>query len=321
MLKYISILFLLISCTNSNSSKRILSASSGNINTISVVVNNQYWEGAVGATIREILAAPVYGLPQDEPMFSMNQIPPQVFSGFTTKNRTVLLVKKSDSTYINFSKNVYAKPQTVIVVSGKNSSEIITLLQKNAAKITAAFKAQELQEKKRRINLSLHNTTDIKDKLGFTINFPSAYRIAKRAPNFFWIRKDITTGTTNLVVYEIPYNRIKKNDSLIRQIIEIRDSIGKAHIPGPIEGSYMVTEKAYAPFASKTTINHKPTIETKGIWDMKNAFMSGPFINYLIEDKANNRYIVIEGFAFAPSVAKRDYVFEMEAIIKSLQTE
>ena len=46
--------------------------------------------------------------------------------------------------------------------------------------------------------------------------------------------------------------------------------------------------------------------------------MSGPFINYAIEDKVNNRYIIAEGYVFAPSIAKRDYVFELESIIKSI---
>ena len=46
--------------------------------------------------------------------------------------------------------------------------------------------------------------------------------------------------------------------------------------------------------------------------------MSGPFINYWIQDTLNNRYLVAEGFVFAPSVQKRDYVFELEAIIQSI---
>ena len=46
--------------------------------------------------------------------------------------------------------------------------------------------------------------------------------------------------------------------------------------------------------------------------------MSGPFINYWIEDEVNNRFLVAEGFVFAPSVEKRAYVFELEAIIQSI---
>jgi hypothetical protein len=47
--------------------------------------------------------------------------------------------------------------------------------------------------------------------------------------------------------------------------------------------------------------------------------MAGPFINYVIEDKLNNRLIVAEGFTFAPSIEKRDHVFELEAIIRSIK--
>jgi hypothetical protein len=51
---------------------------------------------------------------------------------------------------------------------------------------------------------------------------------------------------------------------------------------------------------------------------MKNDFMGGPFVNYAIEDKTNNRYLIAEGYVYAPSVKKRDYVHEIEAILTSI---
>ena len=83
----------------------------------------------------------------------------------------------------------------------------------------------------------------------------------------------------------------------------------------------MITEESYAPYLFEINLDNKPTYETKGIWDVKNAFMGGPFINYAIEDKINKRWVVIEGFAFAPSVEKRNYMLELEAIIKSAKIE
>jgi hypothetical protein len=47
--------------------------------------------------------------------------------------------------------------------------------------------------------------------------------------------------------------------------------------------------------------------------------MAGPFLQFLLDDKRNNRYLVMEGFVFAPSTAKRDYVFETEAVMRSMQ--
>ena len=55
------------------------------------------------------------------------------------------------------------------------------------------------------------------------------------------------------------------------------------------------------------------------MWEVENAVMAGPYINYAIEDKINNRWVIVEGFAYAPSVEKRNYMFELEAIIKSIK--
>ena len=306
-----------MSCDN-KPSQRIVSESSGNINQLTVVIENSLWEGSVGDTIRSILAAPVDGLPQDEPLFTLSQIPPTVFNGFATKSRSILKIEKGQLE-TKFLSDVMAKPQRLILVTGNNNKELISQLKENAKSMVASFKIQELKEKQRRIKLSLYDTKRIKEDLGISINFPSVYRVAKEQKDFFWIRKDITTGTTNLLVYELPKDAIKENDTLISQIVKIRDSIGKAHIPGPTEGSYMITEKAYTPFLFQTEIADRKTYETKGTWEVENAFMAGPFINYIIEDEPNNRYLVLEGFAFAPSVGKREYMFELEAIIKSIK--
>jgi hypothetical protein len=312
--------FVIFSCgDDASKNQKIVPDSSGNLNSVSVVVDNEMWKGGVGEDIRNTLATAVYGLPQDEPMFSMNQIPPSVFSGFVTKNRTVLKIEVKDSSSFSVLENVYAKPQKVVLITGPDKTAIRNEINNNASKIIQAFKSEELKEKQRRINLSLYNDKDIEDKLGVSIKFPTAYRIAKQDESFFWIRKDIKTGTMNLMLYQLPFDAIKRTDSVVNTIIKTRDSIGKKYIPGPIDGSYMMTENAYTPFHSETILDDKPTLETKGLWDVKNAFMSGPFINYTIEDKPNNRWLVIEGFVFAPSVEKRDYVFELEAIIKSLK--
>ena len=122
----------------------------------------------------------------------------------------------------------------------------------------------------------------------------------------------------NLMLYEIPLDKIEMNPQAINDIITLRDSIGEQHIPGPIDGSYMITEAAYTPFITETIIDNKPTLETRSTWEVENAFMAGPFINYIIEDKANNRLVVAEGFTFAPSVSKRDHMFELETIIRSI---
>jgi len=301
------------------SDQRILSSSNGNINNLLVVVDNMLWDDSVGESIRDVVAATVPALTQDEPLFSLNQMPPAVFSGFATKNRIILKIEKGGEAGTFINTDVYARPQTVVVVSGKTDQEIKDQLEENGDKIVAAFKKEELKENQRRIRISLRNDDPLEEALGVKLNFQTAYRIAKQEDDFFWLRKDIPTGTMDILLYEVPLNTIKKGDSTVIDIIRMRDSIGEVHIPGPVEGSYMITEAVYTPYLNETTLDGKPAFETKGIWDVKNAFMAGPFINYAIEDKANNRYVVIEGYVFAPSVEKRNNIFELEAIIKSIR--
>ncbi|MFY0712129.1 DUF4837 family protein [Seonamhaeicola sp. NFXS20] len=329
----LALLLVVMSCKDkkNETTEKFFYDSSGNINHVSVVIDNDLWDGSVGESIRNLLTQTIYGLPQDEPMFTLSQIPPSVFSGFVTRNRTILKVEMNKAPEITIKENVYAKPQKVIVLSGKTKQDIIDLVTENGDKIVETFKAMEIAERQRQIAKSPHKITQIKEKLGLTIQFPSIYEIAKETDNFFWLRKDITTGHSHLMIYELPYNAIKRNDSTVTQIIKIRDSIGQAYFKGRLDGtvkadgttisSYMVTEDAYTPFHGETIIDNKPAFETKGIWELTNDFMGGPFVNYTIEDKVNKRWVGVEGFIFAPSVEKRNYMLELEAIIKSVKIE
>ena len=52
---------------------------------------------------------------------------------------------------------------------------------------------------------------------------------------------------------------------------------------------------------------------------MKGGFMGGPFLSYALLDTKNSRIIIAEGFVYAPNVAKRDYLFELEALLQTLE--
>ena len=314
-------LLLVLSCDEKKDNTRYLSASSGNINSISVVADNLLWEDKVGEAIRQTLAAPAKGLPTDEPMFSLKQIPTPVFSGFATRSRIILKVEKADSTGVDIKENVYAKPQTVVVVKGKSNQEIINQFKENEAKIIDAFTKREIAEKLRRINKSLLKDEAMEEALGFTVDIPSAYRIASGKDNFYWVRKSLSNNKTmDLMFYSYPLDSIRKNDSTAVDIIHMRDSMIAKGIPGE-DNMQMITEKAYAPSIYEAIIDNKPAYEIRGVWKIadNNIPMGGPFVNYAIEDKVNNRYLVAEGYVYAPSLDKREYVFELESIIKSIK--
>lgn len=152
------------------------------------------------------------------------------------------------------------------------------------------------------------------------MQIPDAYRLVDDTGDFLWLRQHVRDGqTTNLVVYEIPINSQDDEDG--KNILKTRDTIGKKHIPGAKEGMYMITEKAYIPQIIATELDGKKTFQTRGKWEVKDAFMAGPFLSYTIVDKPNNRLVVIEGFTYAPATNKRDYMFEIEAVLKTVKIQ
>ncbi|WP_273004742.1 DUF4837 family protein [Leeuwenhoekiella blandensis] len=311
------VLFAFIACDDKPSGK-ILSASSGALNNLTVVMPNDMWEGPVGESICEKLAGPVNGLPQVEPMFAINQMPSEAFSGFMRKQRTFLKIEQADSASIEVVNDEYARPQTGILVKGPTESAIINIIQQDSAKIVNTIKETEFTEKIRRVSLSLKEDKPLTDAFGITMKFPSAYRYAKDDDGFFWIRKDIPNGDMNITVYEVPYNMIDRDSNTIDSLIKMRDSIGGDNITVS-EGMRFITEAAFAPYLSETTIDGKPAYQMKGMWEVKGRYMAGPFVNFTVDDKENDRYLVLEGFVFKPSANKRDNIFELESILRSVK--
>lgn len=310
---------LMSGCSDKESQEKgaYLPSSNGNINSLQIVMPNDYWNESVGETLREYFAAPTDGLPQDEPQFSMRQIPPNAFEGFVRSSRLFLYVNKGEKDTVIVKKNWYAKPQIGVSITAKNTDQLETFIKDNHEAIIDVYKKQELKERQRRTNLSLLKLNGLKETFGVDLKVPSAYRIALATEEFYWVRKSLEAGTTNIIVYQVPLDYIEE-DNVIGSIIKMRNEVGSALLPVE-DDSPFVTEEAYAPFLHEIELDGKKTYESKGTWEVKGAFMGGPFLNYAIEDKANNRYLIVEGFTHAPSVAKRDLQFELESILKTLK--
>ena len=312
MKKTAIILFFLITALScSDNQQKLLPASSGNINNISVVTNDELWEGAVGEVIRENFGRPIYGLPQIEPIFSLSHIPSKVFSGFATKSRTILKIDVSENEGVFNFKNTYASPQRIIQITAKSPDKIIEIINENLNSIYSTMYFNEIQEKQRRISKNLNKTQAIKKNTGVSLKFPSAYRVAKVDSNFVWIRRDIETGSVNLFIH-------RQTNLTEQSIIEKRDSISKIYIPGPVENTHMSTDLIYTPNTQQINVGGKQVFETRGLWEIEGQFMAGPFLNFQIK-LGDNDFIMLDGFVYSPGSTKREYIFELEAIMRSLK--
>ncbi len=304
------------------SKKKYKPVSVGAINSLAVVMEPQLWEGRVGDKVREYFAAPMVGLTWDEPLFTIEHMPQQVFTGMTRHRRSVLFVSLDSLDVAHIKTDLYATPQKVGVIKGETEEQLLANLEEGAEKIISTFKKNEIEEAQKRFKRSLSKDKVLEEKFGISLTLPSIYVLGKEEDNFVWIDRQIQKGSMNIIAYTMPADSFKNDSTFVKDIVRMRDSIGEKYIPGPDipnKTTYMITEKAFAPYVFSAEVAGKKAAEVRGIWEVKNYPMAGPFLTYIVNDEENDRILVLEGFTFAPATNKRDYMFELEAILKTLR--
>jgi hypothetical protein len=313
------IVTLLISC-GTGEDKKTLKEANGRINNLLVVMKNSEWEGAIGDELRKIIAEPVLGLPQPESQFEISQIPPENFGSMLRATRSILNVGIGNENSISVASDVYASPQKIVTIMGSDKEALIAEIRNNSEKIISIFKDADIESVQNNILKKYWDPSKIKtfEEQGFSLKIPRNYNMVEDNGDFIWYRYHLNGGNSmELIAYTVPMP--ENEDDIENSIVEIRNGFGKEHIPGQIEDSYMITEEAYTPHIFEVELAGRKAYETRGKWEVKGVYMAGPFLSYTVVDKPNNRLIVVEGLTFAPSINKRDYMFELEAILKTLK--
>ncbi len=319
VLTFVALSFLSCKETSKEDAHAILSESNGKINNVSIIIDDNLWNGEIGDSIRKKFAAPVDGLPQEEPLFTLNQYPTKVFEGFVRKSRNIIVVKKGKEAAFVSNTNKFAKPQNIFFISGTDTEDVLNILEEKSTEIIKTIKASEIIENQIRMKKSLVSDEQLQKMFGISLQIGFGYKYDMVKDKFVWLRKEFTSGYNSILVYQVPIDKVENGGDIITNITAMRDEIGKANIHGTLPNTWMITEAAYAPYLFEEKIANKKTYLTKGTWELKNDFMAGPFVNYAIKDIKNNRYLILEGFTYNPSKSKRDLVFELEAIIQSVK--
>ncbi len=285
-------------------------------NHVAVIIDDLLWNGEIGDTLRQRLASPILGLTQEEPLFTLDQFPQKLLEGYMSHSRNIVVVKRGPAKDFEIKYDEYTVPQTVVYISGRNTDELIDVIQKNSATMISKIRNRELFCLQQDFKKSALNVNRIQQKFKVSLVIPTEFKYVAEGEKFLWLKKDITSGNTSIVIYEVPLDLVLPKANVVNNVVRIRDSVAALYIHGAAPGTVMVTEKSYSPYLFKTAIDKKPTFEIRGTWELDRN-MAGPFVNYTIVDTLNNRALIIEGFCHIPAKHKRDLMIELEAIIKS----
>lgn len=320
----------------------------GKINKIVILTDKETSEGPIGDTLLYYFESAYPILPAEEPMFDVRFMVPEELNAQPLKRelRTFVIVADLSDTLSSTTKLVkadmgterfnraltdtsfttsvgaekWAKDQIIVYLFANGEEKLAQAISKN---FPAIAKRINLHDQK---NLSatvfgIQNenrilSQEVMDSFGLVLQIPGLYNKAMSGPNFLWLRMDTKDVNQSLVFRKYAY----KDTTQFTQenIIALRNEYGKEFIKTGFEDAYMSTNVIDLPIFEYTyRHNGIYTKEVRGIWETVNDFMGGPFVSYVLHNEAKGEIVFIDAFVFAPGKNKRDYIQQLDCIVKT----
>ena len=314
---------LALSACKGGNKKALLPNVSGKAGEVLVIIEREQWEGNLGVAIREVLAGDTPYLAQREPLFALSNVPPGSFNNMFKMHRNLLLVNinpQNTSSGVVYKNNVWAQPQAVVQLNAADAQQALDLFHEAGAVIPEFF---EQAERDRVIaNSKLYEERILREPVarvtgGGILHFPSGYKCRRATEDFAWIADEKQRVFQTVLVYRYPVSG--EDVFSLENMIETRNRIMQANVPGGPDGSYMTTSLAQEPTTRSLRYRGRDFMETRGFWEVHGDFMGGPFVSHSFYSKDGKDIIVLEAFVYAPRYDKRQYLRQVESLLYSFE--
>jgi len=340
--------FSMNSCTEFQENLKSVPTAFGKIGGVTVIADQQMWDSEVGDTLRYYYESAYLILPQPEAIFDLTHYTVEeimkeptrkemrnyvILANLADENSpaTRLVMEdigsekarraQEDPTYNSMvGRNKWARGQILIYQFAYSDDALIENIKRNFTAV--AKKIYEVEEERIDATLFVDGENrklmeEVQGDLGVQMRIPKSYFLALNDDEVIWIRKETQKYSSNIMLKRMPYT---DQSQLTREHIKaVTDSLGK-YVSSQIPNTYVVVNDVDLPmFVDAKTINNNYALEARGIWEMENDFMGGPFISYLIHNPEKNELLLAEGFVYAPGEDKRNYMRYLEYLISTIR--
>ena len=299
---------------------RTLPGSNGGPLDVIVIAENAVWNGVAGDAFRKYFTAAQYGIPAPEPRYDVRHITPNDFGSLLKRSRNIfrLKVEPKDSLRSYLEEDKWARPQLVFNLAAQTDKKLAKIIIKRQKELRATVRKLEVENIQERLSGSLQKESfETLEKNALALEIPKTFEpgVVKEDVMVLWNKTQ--TYDMGLIVHVYP---LTDDMSILgSNLVPIRDSITKKYVPASREGSYMKTETLIKPEIHPTELSGRFALEARGLWRAEGDMMGGSFINYSVFDEKNERVIFLDAFIYAPDLKKRNYLLQLEAILKSIQ--
>jgi hypothetical protein len=341
------ILLLLTGCSEQARKKlQPRSTAFGPLNQLVVVADPLIWESPVKDSFEYYFSSAYPILPQPEPIFDLRYFTPTELMAKKERKelRTYIiladlqnesskgteLIKEdvgeekirstlTDKEYLTIvGKDKWADGQTIIYMGGNGHDQILENIRQNFRGVIKKIQENNQRRIAAGVYLGGQNQTvknTLKGKIGLDLKVPSDYFLAMENDSKFWLRRETPELSANILIQKMPYT---SQDQLTYEGIKsIRDSLG-FYVSSENSNTYMVTNDVDLPMlVETTTLNNYYALEARGIWEIENDFMGGPFVSYLLHNPNSNELLFMDGFLYAPGEKKREFMQQIEHVLST----
>jgi len=338
-----------VSCSNEDGGalRRVPSAY-GALNQLAVISDENIWESAVGDTFQYYFSSAYLILPQPEPIFDLVHFTQEAMKlepvrkelrsyivlanlADETSPTTKMVVKDlgqegirramEEGKHIRVGKNKWANGQLLIYIFGNSHDEVIEAIKENYLGTTMRLREEEKDQWDATIFFSGENKEvqeRIQSKYDFGIRVPKEYEVAIDDTTTIWLREESDRSSSNVMITRIPH---VSEDQLTREGFKaIRDTIGRKYITTSVENTYMkINDKDLPMFVETGTLDGQFALTARGIWEMENDYVAGPFVSYLVLHPATKELLLIDGFVLAPGTKKRNLIQRVDFILNTVK--
>jgi len=253
--------------------------STGTPGHILLILSSAKWKGNTGDEIRKVIKQNFPGLPQDEPLFNLSCVPDESFSKLLHRTRNVLQTR--------ISVNVKKPKINVRYDLWSKPQVVVTVEAKNDKELVKVF-----QENSKEI-ISIFEKAE-EDRLKETYSKLQETKVINKIKEKQHISLIIPKGY-KLDVDTTGFMWISRETPRLAQ-------------------AFVIWSYTY-----RDTSDLNP--ENLLLWHVnsKTVFMGGPFVSYTVIDKKRNRVVTVYGYVFAGNQDKRNYVRQVEAVLKTLK--
>ena len=317
---FIPFLACLLALGGCKGTKTLLPSVSGKAGEIIVVMDKTDWEDALGNDVRALLAHDCPWLAQKEPLYSLVNVVPSAFVDLFKVHRNILLFQvdpQVDSAGVIYKHDVWASPQCVIQISAPSSARASELLRDKGGMIVGSI---EQAERDRVIRNTLRYEErglyqQVAGIFGGAPHFPSGYKLRKASDDFVWIADDKEGVYQDIFVYRYPADA--EDPFALERIVAHRNEVMKDNVPGMFDGTYMTTSEFFQPTVEYVRYRGRELAQTRGMWEVQNDFMGGPFVSHSFYSPDGTEIFVAEAFVYAPRFDKRQYLRQVESLLYS----